>query len=52
MVSMPKVNPGDMVFWHADVVHAVEEEHTGSGDSAGEHYFVLQGGEVELTHFI
>lgn len=34
MVSVPKVFPGDMVFWHCDVVHAVEEEHTGKEDSA------------------
>ncbi|EMD31280.1 hypothetical protein CERSUDRAFT_89135 [Gelatoporia subvermispora B] len=34
MVSVPKVNPGDMVFWHCDVVHAVEKEHTGTDDSA------------------
>ncbi|THH13880.1 hypothetical protein EW146_g6392 [Bondarzewia mesenterica] len=34
MTSVPKVYPGDMVFWHCDVVHSVEEEHTGSGDSA------------------
>ena len=37
LVSVPKVNPGDTVFWHADVIHAVEQEHTGSGDSAGKH---------------
>lgn len=53
MTSVPKVNPGDMVFWHCvcfrslifhyfscernpqDVVHSVEEEHTGQEDSAG-----------------
>jgi hypothetical protein len=35
MVSVPTVNPGDMVFWHCDVVHAVEEEHRGVEDSAG-----------------
>ena len=35
MVSVPKVNPGDTVFWHCDIVHAVEKEHTGSEDSAG-----------------
>ena len=35
MVSVPKVNSGDTVFLHCDVVHAVEKEHTGSGDSAG-----------------
>jgi len=34
MTSVPKVNPGDMVFWHCDVVHSVEEDHTGTGDSA------------------
>ena len=41
LVSAPKVNPGDTVFWHADVIHSVEEEHTGSGDSAGKQNFVL-----------
>ncbi|OJA12424.1 hypothetical protein AZE42_03385 [Rhizopogon vesiculosus] len=34
MTSVPKVNPGDMVFWHCDVVHSVEEDHTGTEDSA------------------
>ncbi|KAF8886069.1 hypothetical protein CPB84DRAFT_1750031 [Gymnopilus junonius] len=34
MISVPKVNPGDTVFWHCDVVHSVEHEHTGQGDSA------------------
>lgn len=34
MVSVPKVHPGDMVFWQADVVHAVEKEHNGPGDSS------------------
>ncbi|KIJ14412.1 hypothetical protein PAXINDRAFT_100134 [Paxillus involutus ATCC 200175] len=34
MTSVPKVNPGDMVFWHCDVVHSVEMEHTGNNDSA------------------
>jgi hypothetical protein len=35
MLSVPKVYPGDTVFWHCDVVHAVEQEHTGNNDSAG-----------------
>ena len=35
MTSVPPVKPGDMVFWHCDVVHSVEREHTGSEDSAG-----------------
>ncbi|KDR78729.1 hypothetical protein GALMADRAFT_137740 [Galerina marginata CBS 339.88] len=34
MTSVPKVLPGDAVFWHCDVVHSVESEHTGTGDSA------------------
>ncbi|KAL4062880.1 hypothetical protein J3A83DRAFT_4107876 [Scleroderma citrinum] len=33
MTSMPKVYPGDMVFWHCDVVHSVEQDHTGKNDS-------------------
>ncbi|KAM5544876.1 hypothetical protein V8D89_001774 [Ganoderma adspersum] len=33
MVSMPKVYPGDMVFWHCDGIHAVEQQHTGKEDS-------------------
>ncbi|GJE92712.1 DUF1479 domain-containing protein [Phanerochaete sordida] len=33
MVSVPKVDPGDMVFWHCDMIHAVEIEHTGKEDS-------------------
>jgi len=34
MVSIPCVEPGDMVFWHCDVVHSVEAEHRGNGDSS------------------
>ncbi|KAJ3490842.1 hypothetical protein NLI96_g1126 [Meripilus lineatus] len=33
MVSVPKVYPGDMVYWHCDLIHAVEVEHTGKEDS-------------------
>ncbi|KAG7444743.1 DUF1479-domain-containing protein [Guyanagaster necrorhizus] len=33
MISVPKVLPGDTVFWHCDMVHAVEAEHTGKEDS-------------------
>jgi hypothetical protein len=32
-VSIPRVEPGDTVFWHPDVVHAVEDEHRGKGYS-------------------
>jgi len=31
--SIPLMQPGDTVFWHPDVVHAVESEHKGSGYS-------------------
>ncbi|KII86315.1 hypothetical protein PLICRDRAFT_43911 [Plicaturopsis crispa FD-325 SS-3] len=34
MVSVPRVKPGDMVFWHCDVIHSVEGTHTGPEDSA------------------
>ncbi|KAI0076163.1 DUF1479-domain-containing protein [Panus rudis PR-1116 ss-1] len=33
MISVPKVYPGDTVFWHCDMVHAVEVEHVGKEDS-------------------
>lgn len=32
-VSIPVVEPGDTVWWHPDVIHAVEDEHRGSGYS-------------------
>ncbi|HKD06002.1 MAG TPA: DUF1479 domain-containing protein [Bryobacteraceae bacterium] len=31
VVSIPKMEPGDTVFWHSDCVHAVENEHKGEG---------------------
>ncbi|PCH36632.1 DUF1479-domain-containing protein [Wolfiporia cocos MD-104 SS10] len=34
MVSIPRVEPGDQVYWHCDIVHAVESEHNGPGDSS------------------
>jgi len=46
MVSVPKVNPGDMVFWHCDMVHSVEPEHHGINDSS-----VLYIPTVPLTPF-
>jgi hypothetical protein len=33
LMSIPLMQPGDTVFWHSDVVHAVENEHRGSGYS-------------------
>ncbi|ATF91667.1 DUF1479 domain-containing protein [Cedecea neteri] len=31
--SIPDMEPGDTVFWHCDVIHAVENEHLGEFDS-------------------
>jgi hypothetical protein len=31
--SIPLMEPGDTVFWHSDVIHAVEDAHRGSGYS-------------------
>jgi uncharacterized protein DUF1479 len=31
--SIPLMEPGDTIFWHSDVVHAVENEHRGTGYS-------------------
>ena len=30
LVPIPKVQPGDTVWWHPDVIHAVEDHHQGS----------------------
>ncbi|KAK4055478.1 hypothetical protein OIV83_000024 [Microbotryomycetes sp. JL201] len=34
MVSVPHVEPGDVVFWHDHTIHAVESQHNGKGDSS------------------
>lgn len=31
--SIPKMEAGDTVFWHSDVIHAVEDAHNGTGYS-------------------
>jgi hypothetical protein len=31
--SIPQIEAGDTVFWHTDLVHAVENEHNGTGYS-------------------
>jgi hypothetical protein len=46
MTSVPKVYPGDMVFWHCDLIHSVEIEHTGTGDSAGTTF------HLRVVHFM
>lgn len=33
LVSIPHVDRGDTVWWHSDVIHAVEGRHDGTGDS-------------------
>mmetsp|Transcript_2363 Transcript_2363/g.4895 ORF Transcript_2363/g.4895 Transcript_2363/m.4895 type:complete len:137 (-) Transcript_2363:529-939(-) len=32
-VSIGHVNPGDTVWWHPDIIHAVEQEHLGTNES-------------------
>ncbi|KAI0364950.1 DUF1479-domain-containing protein [Pilatotrama ljubarskyi] len=34
VVSIPRVQPGDQVYWHTDVIHAVERDHNGVEDSS------------------
>ena len=33
LVSLPRVEAGDTVWWHPDIIHAVEDEHRGTGYS-------------------
>ncbi len=33
LISIPKMKPGDTIWWHPDVVHAVEEKHQGKNYS-------------------
>lgn len=34
LVSIPLMEPGDTVWWHPDVIHAVEDRHKGSEHSS------------------
>jgi len=34
MVSVPRVEPGDQIYWHCDLVHAVEGFHGGQSNSS------------------
>ena len=33
LISIPKMKPGDTIWWHPDVVHAVEDKHSGKNYS-------------------
>ncbi|MBX3608013.1 MAG: DUF1479 family protein [Piscinibacter sp.] len=33
LVSIPQMEPGDTIWWHSDVIHAVEDQHGGRGYS-------------------
>lgn len=44
VVSIPNVNKGDFVYWHADLCHEVDKEHNGNGNSS-----VLYYGVTPLT---
>ncbi|KAF9517190.1 hypothetical protein BS47DRAFT_1326539 [Hydnum rufescens UP504] len=34
VTSIPRVEPGDQVYWHCDVIHAVERVNHGTGDAS------------------
>ncbi|KAH8982918.1 DUF1479-domain-containing protein [Lactarius hatsudake] len=34
VVSVPHVEPGDQIYWHCDLIHAVEGIHEGQSDSS------------------
>jgi hypothetical protein len=34
LVSIPEVQPGDTVWWHTDICHAVADEHAGEEDAS------------------
>ncbi|QSI32045.1 DUF1479 family protein [Variovorax sp. RKNM96] len=34
LIPIPLVEPGDTVWWHSDVIHAVEDEHRGNQHSS------------------
>ena len=34
LVSIPVLYPGDTIWWHCDLVHAVENEHQGANESS------------------
>ena len=33
LISIPRVEPGDTVWWHPDLIHAVEDLHSGDHES-------------------
>ena len=33
LISIPKMKPGDTIWWHPDVIHAVEDKHSGKNYS-------------------
>lgn len=47
MMSIPRVRPGDMVFWHCDAIHAVDSVHRGVSDSAV--FFIPAGAACKLN---
>ncbi|CZR51284.1 uncharacterized protein PAC_01159 [Phialocephala subalpina] len=34
MVNIPRMEPGDTIWWHCDMLHAVEVEHLGEQDAS------------------
>ena len=50
MVSIPKVDPGDMVFWHCDTIHAVDTVHRGQSDSSVFYIPAMPMCEINLVY--
>lgn len=34
MTHIPRIAPGDYVFWHCDTIHAVDSVHRGNAESS------------------
>ena len=38
LISIPKIYPGDTVWWHPDLIHSIENEH--KGDEANSVFYI------------
>jgi hypothetical protein len=50
MISIPRMNPGDCIFWHCDMVHAVEVEHNGEHDACVAYIAATMSTEVNKDY--
>ena len=47
LVTIPNIKPGDAVFWHCDIPHAVEELH--GGDEEGIVFYIPSGPDCPIN---